>query len=159
MESCYRRSTVGAIVTETCYVIATHLLPKYVKIPQGDALREIVHGFEHCWGFPQAVGAIDGSHIPIIRPQESASDYYNRKGFYSIIIQAIVDYRGLFMDIYLGWPGKVHDARVFANSTIYRKGSSGTLLLDWKRNISDVQVPLVIMGDPAYLILSWLMKP
>ena len=43
------RSTVGAIVTETCYVIATHLLPKYVKIPQGDALREIVHGFEHCW--------------------------------------------------------------------------------------------------------------
>ena len=28
-------------------------------------------------------------------------------------MQAMVDFRGLFMDVYIGWPGKVHDARVF----------------------------------------------
>ena len=33
-----------------------------------------------------------------------------------VIIQAKVDFRGLFMDVYIGWPGKVHDARVFVNS-------------------------------------------
>ena len=104
------RSTVGEIVIETCDAIATHLLPQYVFIPQGDKLREIVEGFETYWGFPQAVGAIDGSHIPIIRPDESASDYYNREGYYSVIMQAMVDFRGLFMDVYIGWPGKVHDA-------------------------------------------------
>ena len=75
------RSTVGEIVIETCDAIATHPVPQYVFIPQGDKLREIVEGFETNWVFAQAVGAIDGSHIPIIRPDESASDNYNRKGY------------------------------------------------------------------------------
>ena len=44
-------------------------------------------------GFPQVAAAIDGSHIPIIRPVDSASDYFNRKQFYSIILQGAVDYR------------------------------------------------------------------
>ena len=91
------RSTVCTIVVQTCHVIATHLLPQYVQIPQGEKLKEIVEGFETFWGFPQAARAIDGSHISIIRPDESASDYYNRKGYYSIIIQAMVDHRGWFM--------------------------------------------------------------
>ena len=64
------------------------------------------------------MGAIDGSHVPIIRPQESASDYYNRKGFYSIIMQGVVDFRGRFMDVYIGWPGKVHDASVLKFVTL-----------------------------------------
>ena len=100
------RSTVGLIVVETCQAIATHLLPRHVQIPQGEHLKEIVDGFETCWGFPQVAGAIDGSHIPILLPDQSASDYYNRKGYYSVIMQAMVDIRGLFMDVYIGWPGK-----------------------------------------------------
>ena len=50
---------------------------------------------------------------PHCRPCESASEYFNRKGYYSIIIQGVVDYRGKFIDAYIGWPGKHHDARVF----------------------------------------------
>ena len=138
------RSTFGKIVVETCHSIATHLLPQYVQIPNGDRLKEIVEGFETCWGFLQAAGAIDGSHIPIIRPDESASDYYNRKGYYSIIMQAMVDFRGLFMDVYIGWPGKVHDARVFVNSSLY-KGMNSTLFLDWKRNICGVQARYIVV--------------
>ena len=134
------RSTVCTIVIETSHTIASRLLPQYVQIPQGERLKEIVEGFETYWGFPQAAGAIDGTHIPIIRPDESASDYYNRKGYYSIIMQAMVDFRGLFMDVYIGWPGKVHDARVFVNSSLYQKGRSSTLFPDWKRNISGVEV-------------------
>ena len=30
----------------------------------------------------------------------------------------MVDFRDLFMDGYIGWPGKVHDAHVFVNSFI-----------------------------------------
>ena len=33
-----------------------------------------------------------------------------------MLMQAVVDFRGLFMDVNIGWPGKVHDARVFVNS-------------------------------------------
>ena len=177
------RSTVAEIVLETCNAIATHLLPQYVSIPNGDKLKEIVDGFETYWGFPQAAGAIDGTHIAITRPDESASDYFNRKGYYSIIMQAMVDFRGLFLDVYIGWPGKVHDARVFSNSALYRKGMDGNLFPDWNRCISGVdvrflfikffaglsfpffsynvtvQVPLVVLRDLAYPSLPWLMKP
>ena len=152
-------STVSSIVTETCQVIAEKLLDKYVYIPTGDALKEIVTGFEHYWGFPQAAGAIDGSHVPIIKPLESASDYFNRKGFYSVIIQGLVDFRGLFMDVYIGWPGKVHDARVFANSSVYSKGNKGELFPAWTRKMCGCDVPLVILGDPAYPLLPFVMKP
>ena len=141
------------------WAITKHLFPRYVCFPSGDRLRDVVANFETCWGFPQAAGAIDGSHIPIIHPMESASDYYNRKGYYSIIMQAVVDYRGWFLDAYIGWPGKVYEARVLVNSSLYRKAMSGTLLPDWKQTICGVQVPLVILGDPAYPALPWLMKP
>ena len=70
------RSTACEIVLDTCEVIAHHLMPKYVRVPQNESLREIIDDFQCRWGFPQTVGAIDGTHIPILRPQESASDYY-----------------------------------------------------------------------------------
>ena len=102
--------------------MTTKLLPRYVHFPKGTRLREVVDRFEACWGFPQVAGAIDGTHIPIISPQENPSDYYNRKGFHSIIMQAVVDFRGLFLDTYIGWPGKVHDARVFFKSGCVSQG-------------------------------------
>ena len=48
----------------------------------------------------------------------------------SSILQGTVDHRGRFIDIYVGWPGRVHDARVFANSSLYQKGQNGNLLPD-----------------------------
>lgn len=94
------RSTVCTIVLDACRVITNHLLPRFVQIPQGEKLKEIVDGFETLWSFPQVAGAIDGSHIPITRPEESASDYYNRKGYYSVIMQGMVDHHGRFMDVW-----------------------------------------------------------
>ena len=103
-------------------------------------MKDVVQGFEDYWGFLQTAGAIDGSHIPIIKPKESASDYYNRKGYYPIlVVQGLVDYRGLFLDVYIGWPGKVHDARVFVNSSVYQNGISGTLLPDMKKKLHGVR--------------------
>ena len=110
-------------------------------------------------GLSSTVGAIDGTHIPILWPKESGSDYYNRKGYHSILMQAIVDFRDLFIDVNIGWPGKVHDARVFANSSCYIKGTNGTMFPNWPRTIGGVSVPLVILGDAAYPLLPWLMKP
>lgn len=51
----------------------------------------MIQGFEEKWNLPQCAGAIDGSHIPVKGPLLNHTDYYNRKGWYSIIIQAVVD--------------------------------------------------------------------
>ncbi len=61
------------------------------------------------------------------------ADYYNRKGWHSIILQGTVDNVGKFTNINIGWPGRVHDARVFVNSSLYQKGQGGTLFPDWKQ--------------------------
>lgn len=109
-------------------------------------------------GFHKFAGEVHGTHIPVISPEDFPADYYNRKGWHSIIMQGMVNHLGQFMDVYIGWPGRVHDARVFANSALYRKGQDGQLLPNWTESISGVDTPLVILGDPAYLLLSWLMK-
>ena len=44
-------------------------------------------------GFPQCVGAIDGTFIPILAPSVSKSSFYNRKRFYFINVQAVCESR------------------------------------------------------------------
>lgn len=153
------KRSVCIIVKEVCSAIVETLLHLYVRIPSGDEVEEVVNGFETKWGFPQCAGAVDGTHIPIVAPDEYPTDYYNRKGFHSIIMQAVADYRYRFIDICIGWPGRVHDARVFANSTLYTKGEHGLLLPTRPRIINGVEVPLLLLGDPAYPLLPWLLKP
>lgn len=53
------------------------------------------------------------------------------------------------MHMYIGWPGKAYDARVFASSTVYIKGMRGTLFPTWTRKFGSVEFSLVILGDPA----------
>ena len=121
------RSTVCRILHETCKAIIELLLKKYINFPVGHRLQQVIQGFQEKWGVPQCVGAIDGCHVPISPLSMCHTDYYNRKGWYSVIIQAIADHNYLFTDIYIGWAGSVHDARVFTHSTVYEKGREGTL--------------------------------
>lgn len=79
----------------------------------------MINGFESRAGFPQVVGAVDGCHVPIIGPQQSPDDYINRKGFHSLILQGLVDFDYRFLDICVGWPGKVHDARKTLHYLLY----------------------------------------
>ena len=60
-----RHSMVYEVFYECCSIIAEKLLPGYVQIPNGNDLKEIIEGFECCWNFPQVVGAVDDTHIPI----------------------------------------------------------------------------------------------
>nr|XP_055058042.1 uncharacterized protein LOC129442166 [Misgurnus anguillicaudatus] len=155
------RSTVHAITREFCKAVCQHLQPIFVSFPNANESEQIIDSFLHQWGFPQVVGCLDGTHIQIDRPDgPNATAYYNRKGFYSIVMQAVVDHKGIFRDVCIGWPGSVHDARVFVNSGLYRKAQRGTLFppIPSKR-IEGVDIPLLILADPAYPLLSWIQKP
>ena len=73
-----------------------------------------------------------------------------------VILQAVVDHRYLFHDINVGWPGSVHDARVLA---LFKQGEDGMLLKGQSREIDGCMVPAFLIGDSAYPLLQWLMKP
>ena len=122
------RCTVCVIVHDTCKAIVDVLLKTYIKFPQGDELSRVVEGFKSKWGMIQCAGSIDGCHIPVLPPALNHTDYYNRKGWYSMLVQAIVDHNYLFTDVCVGWPGSVHDARVLANSSVYRKANRKEIL-------------------------------
>ena len=114
-------STVCKVVHMVCEAIAENLLEKYVTFPTGSNHKHVSQGNEGIWGFPNCGGEIDGCHIPFKAPENSHADYLNRKGLYSLILQGVCDYKYGFTHINIGWPGRVHDARVFANSEIFPK--------------------------------------
>ncbi len=117
-------------------------------------MNDVVAGFRNRWGFLQCAGAVDGTHITIIAPNEYHADNHNRKWCYSILMQAVVDHDYRFTDVYIGWPGQVHDARVFDNSRIFRKTEDRTLFPNDIVNIEGVQMPIVVLGAPAYLLVA-----
>ncbi|KAK7926068.1 hypothetical protein WMY93_008378 [Mugilogobius chulae] len=152
-------STACTVTQQVVTAINRVMRHLYIKTPSEAELRVIVQGFRERWKLPQVAGAIDGTHIGIIAPAEEPADYYNRKNFYSVILQAVVDHRMKFWDINVGWPGKVHDARVLANSSLYMRGENGTLFPGWIERLNNVDVPIHILGDAAYPLLPWLLKP
>ena len=62
------------------------------------------------------LGAIDGSHIPIEAPIKDPEQYINRKGFHSLQLQVVGDMEMMFIDVFCGFRGSVHDARVFVDA-------------------------------------------
>ncbi|KAM7174193.1 uncharacterized protein RBU57_004347 [Macrochelys suwanniensis] len=148
------KSTVGAVLLQVCRAINPIL--RWRTMALGN-VHEIVDGFAEI-GFPNCGRVINGAHIPILVPDHLASEYINRKGYFSVVLQALVNHRGRFTDISADWSRKVHDACIFRNSGLYRKLQAETFFPDHKITVGDVEMPIVIVGDPAYPLQPWLMK-
>ncbi|XP_028254286.1 putative nuclease HARBI1 [Parambassis ranga] len=120
------RSTVHRIVHRvTGEVVA--IRHKVIYLPNtAEDLAAVTQGFAGLArhrAFCKAAGAIDGCHVrikPLSGPDGHC--YRNRKLFSSILLQAVCDHQGRFIDTYVGWPGSVHDSRVLRHSPLYRRG-------------------------------------
>jgi hypothetical protein len=119
-----------------------------VKWPTGENKQNTLEGFKNIGGMENVIGAIDGSHVVLANaPLKQPETYWNRKKRYSIQLQGIVDYRGIFIDYEIGWPGSVHDAKVYKNSYFYH-------------NVSKIiKGEEYLLGDSAYPISTFLIKP
>ena len=90
-------ATVCTTVIEVFQSIVNNLWTSAVAsiFPKtGDEFREAMITMEEHWKFPCAFGAIDGCHIPLKCPpggQQSQKEHHNFKGFYSIVLMAIVN--------------------------------------------------------------------
>jgi hypothetical protein len=140
-------STASIIVREFCIAIDKHLKPLVIEKQSAATLRRMAAEFEALKGIPYVIGAVDGSHIPIIAPPIDPTSYYCRKGYYSVLLQGIVDSKCRFWDYDFGWVGRCHDWTLFQNSDIGKRIMRGELL------------PYKLIGDAAYPMRPWFYSP
>ena len=76
-------ANVSRIIRRVSLAIQTKM-SVLIKFPTPAEMSYIASDFELKSHIPQCIGAIDGCHIPIQKPRESAKSYFNRKNFYSI---------------------------------------------------------------------------
>ena len=80
----------------------------------------------------------------------------NCKIHYSFNVQAVADYQNCLFDVVIKCPGSVHDARILSNS-----GLNESLINEYISSCSKIivegedPVPICILGDSAYLLLSF----
>jgi hypothetical protein len=97
----------------------------YMPVPSESDWKRIAKRFLERWNFPNCVGALDGKHILIQRPNKSGSEFFNYKNQFSTNLMAITDadYRFVFIDV--GGYGKSNDSRVFRDSGYGQKIVAG----------------------------------
>ncbi|EEC00238.1 conserved hypothetical protein [Ixodes scapularis] len=65
-------------------------------------LSQVASHFERKWRLPGVVGAVDGCHVSIKAPKEEQSAFYNRKKFYSVVLQGCCDISMVFTRVHVG---------------------------------------------------------
>ena len=113
------------------------------------------------WQFPCRLSAIDGCHIPIKCPPgglEACKEYHNFKNFYSIVLMGLVDSHYRFVWGSCGFPGNSHDAVIFLFFFLQNSIQEGFIPTIGKA-VGDITAPPLIVGDSAFPLRSWLMKP
>lgn len=116
-----------------------------IKWPQEHEIMITCEKFNTKQGIRNVLGAIDSTHIQIIKPVTHASNYCNRKKTFSINLQAVVDADMRFTNIYCGEPGYLHDACVF-RSFLYETADMNKEIL--------FPGETFLLGDSAYPRLS-----
>lgn len=140
------QSGVSKIVHKVFREIAA-LKTRFINFPSVLEQQTIQTAFYQQHGFPNVIGAIDCTHIPIIRPGgEDGELYRNRKGWFSINVQLLCDDKMKILNVVASWMGSTHDSRIFNESVL-------------KDKLEDVQNRFHILGDRGYPCLRYLMTP
>lgn len=152
-------TSVCRCVQDFCAAAETLLVPEQIRFPNHAKFAEMSSYYENRWGLPRCVGVIHASHIPIIAPQDNHCDYVNSKGWRSIILQGVVDGKGLFWNVFAGMSGSLHDAKILRLSPLWELATRGNHFPAHTSNIGGVCVGYYILGDSAYPLQNWLLKP
>jgi hypothetical protein len=119
-------------------------------LAEDDQCKKIALAFESMSGFPNVVGYIDGTHVPVKAPYADRDSFIYRKVYPSINVLAVCDHTMRFTYVYADCAGSVHDARVLRACSLGQELETGKLM-------GDVQFHL--LDDSAHPLLPNLMVP
>ncbi|GJU04928.1 antagonist of like heterochromatin protein 1-like protein [Tanacetum coccineum] len=147
-------STCHKLVLEVCAAIKNVLMPKFLQWPNDERLEQIKSEFGSISGIPDVAGAIYTTHVSIIAPKVNPALYYNKKHTernqkpsYSTTIQGVVDPRGVFTDICIGYPGAMTNDQILEKSVFSQRFNMGHSKNVW------------VVGNANYPLLDWLLVP
>ncbi|KAJ8278362.1 hypothetical protein GJAV_G00086800 [Gymnothorax javanicus] len=139
------KATVYRTIRAVCLALKD-VLHIFVTFPGHRRIRYIKEDFYKIAAFPNVIGALDCTHIRIVRPSGAhEGDFVNRKSFHSINVQMICNADCLFTNIEAKWPGSVHDSRIFRATTIQR--------------LSQGEFSGLLLGDKGYACQPFLLTP
>lgn len=98
---------------------------------------------------PTVIGAIDGTHVAIVRPSLNEERFYNRKGFHSRNVQIICDADLNILSVDASFGGATHDSFVWNQHPV--KSHLINLISEGER--------VCLLGDSGYPQREYLMTP
>ncbi|KAL2653703.1 hypothetical protein R1flu_021831 [Riccia fluitans] len=153
-------STVQEMMYDVVLAINRELGGRFMRWPRGQAMTLISEKFYRKCSLPNIQGAIDGTHIQVRAPKKDASQYFNRKQFQSLLMQAVCDPDGVFLDISCGMPGHTNDKRVLRRSKFLQKVEMGEILSGPEMVINGgYKLKPYVLGDAGYYAADWLVMP
>lgn len=143
------QQTVSRVISETLDALCDkNILRRFIKFPTIEQLEENKEQFRQIAGLPNIIGAIDGTHIRIVRPKEFEAEYVNRKRYHSINVQVVFDAQYHIIDLEARWPGSTHDSRILNESGLKLIFENG-----------EAPAGNHLLGDCGYGAKSWLWTP
>lgn len=136
---------------QVCEALLDKLMHTQICWPSEQEAMQIADAFDHNGQheFPGVIGCLDGCHIPIWKPHvENPEAYFNRKKFNSIVLQGTCREDLRFIDVSVGCPGRMHDAKVLQYSSLWQRGYAITALGQYH-----------VLADAAYPLKKWIMTP
>lgn len=79
----------------------------------------------------------------------------------SVLVQALVDSEGRFLDVSAGWPSTMSPETIFRNSELFSAvEENGDLLNGPRFELGDGNsIPQYILGDSCFPLLPWILTP
>ncbi|KAJ9141054.1 hypothetical protein P3X46_031635 [Hevea brasiliensis] len=118
----------------------------------GRDLERIVMGFE--WiSLPNCCGVLGFGKFGV------ESELLGKNG--SLLVQALVDSEGRFLDISAGWPCTMKPESIFTQTKLYSRVEGSRELLNgacYQLSESN-SIPQYILGDSCFPLLPWLLTP
>ncbi|XP_071497092.1 putative nuclease HARBI1 [Diadema antillarum] len=157
-------NSISKVVREVVEAIVEEYVDELLRCPTTEqGWKQLAEDWYQRWNFPHTVGAIDGKHVACKAPANSGSTYYNYKGFFSIILFAMVDADYKFIYIDASSNGSASDAQIY-NASDFKDRLERKLIMGFPgpdpppNDTHDV--PYFIIGDEAFsLIRTYFMKP
>ena len=119
----------------------------FIQFPPETERLVIKQQFKNVGGIPGVVGCIECSHIPISSPGgENAEIFRNRKGHFSVNVQAVCDPSLRFINLVCRWPGSTHDSRIFDNSAL-------------RAMLENNEIEGILLGDGGYACRHYMLTP